>query len=107
MPLDDNGAEGSGRAEVLTRPAADAAGLVDGRNVQRMGVVRMLGTMWIAPTGQWRAQLPHETPSVRTTQFSGIHTEWPIWIEDFSARSVRRMAPVGQTSAHFVHSGRQ
>lgn len=31
----------------------------------------------------------------------------PIWIDDFPARSVRRMAPVGHTSAHFVHSGRQ
>ena len=64
-------------------------------------------TILIAPAGQWRAQLLQLTPSVLTSQFSAIHTAWPIWIYDFPARSVRRMAPVGHTSAHFVHSGRQ
>lgn len=36
-----------------------------------------LCTIWIAPAGQWRAQLPHSTPSVLTTQLAAIHTAWP------------------------------
>lgn len=39
--------------------------------------------MVIAPEGQWRAQLPQATPSVRTTQLDLIHTAWPICIDDF------------------------
>ena len=65
------------------------------------------GTMVIAPEGQWRAQLPQATPSVRTTQLDLIHTAWPICIDDFSALSTGSMAPAGQTSEQRVHSGRQ
>ena len=36
------------------------------------------GTILIAPTGQWRAQFPHSTPSVSGMQFFLIHTAWPI-----------------------------
>lgn len=36
------------------------------------------GTIYMAPAGQCRAQLPHSTPSVSGTQFSLIHTAWPI-----------------------------
>jgi hypothetical protein len=32
------------------------------------------GTIAIAPEGQWRAQLPHSTSSVSTTQFFLIQT---------------------------------
>jgi hypothetical protein len=31
-------------------------------------------TICMAPTGQWRAQLPHSTLSVMQMQFSFIHT---------------------------------
>ena len=33
-----------------------------------------LCTIWTAPVGQWRAQLPHSTPSVLTTQLAAIQT---------------------------------
>ena len=36
-----------------------------------------------------------------------IHTACPIWIDDFSARVIGRIAPVGHTCEHRVHSGRQ
>jgi len=36
------------------------------------------GTILIAPTGQWRAQFPHDTPSVTGKQFAFTHTAWPI-----------------------------
>ena len=65
------------------------------------------GTIVIAPAGQWRAQLPHSTPSVSGTQFSITHTACPICIDDFSALFMGSMAPAGQTSEHAVHSGRQ
>mgnify|MGYP003371818556 CR=1 FL=1 len=35
-------------------------------------------TIVMAPAGQWRAQLPHSTPSVSGTQFSRTQTAWPI-----------------------------
>lgn len=66
-----------------------------------------LCTIWTAPVGQWRAQLPHSTPSVLTTQLAAIQTAWPICTDDLSSLVIGRMAPVGQTSEHFVHSGRQ
>ena len=31
-------------------------------------------TIWMAPVGQWRAQLPQLTPSVSTTQFCFTQT---------------------------------
>lgn len=65
------------------------------------------GTIMMAPEGQWRAQLPHLTPSVRGTQFSLTHTAWPILVDDFSSAETGRIAPAGHTSAHLVHSGRQ
>ena len=64
-------------------------------------------TICIAPVGQWRAQFPQFTPSVMETQFFMINTAWPTWVEDFCSRVIGRMAPVGHTSEHFVHSGRQ
>lgn len=51
--------------------------------------------------------MPHSTPSVRGMQLAFIHTAWPICVADFSARVIGRMAPVGHTSEHLVHSGRQ
>ncbi len=63
--------------------------------------------MEIAPTGQWRAQLPHSTPSVSGTQLALTQTACPIWTDDLSATDMGRMAPVGHTSEHRVHSGRQ
>ena len=65
------------------------------------------GIIFIAPTGQWRSQLPHDTPSVIVTQFWLMTTACPIWVDDFSSFVIRRIAPVGHTSLHFVHSGRQ
>ena len=65
------------------------------------------GIINIAPAGQWRAQLPQSTPSVRGTQFSFIQTARPIWMADLSAFVIGRMAPAGQTSAQRVHSKRQ
>lgn len=65
------------------------------------------GTIAMAPTGQWRAQLPHSTPSVTGTQFFFTHTAWPICIDDFSATSIGLMAPAGHTVLQRVHSGRQ
>ena len=64
-------------------------------------------TICKAPVGQWRAQLPQFTPSVIETQFFVINTAWPICVDDLSSRVIGRIAPVGQTSEHFVHSGRQ
>ena len=64
-------------------------------------------TIVMAPVGQWRAQLSHCTSSRSVTQFSRIQTAWPICVADFSARVMGRMAPVGQTDEHSVHSGRQ
>jgi len=64
-------------------------------------------TILIAPAGQWRAQLPHFTSSVFTTQASRLMTAWPIWIDDFSSLVIGLMAPAGQMSEHLVHSGRQ
>ena len=64
-------------------------------------------TILIAPAGQWRAQLPHFTSSVFTTQASRLTTAWPIWIDDFSSLVIGLMAPAGQMSEHLVHSGRQ
>ena len=72
--------------------------------------VSLLGydeTIVMAPTGQWRAQLPHSTPSVSGMQFSFIQTALPICTEDFSAASIFKIAPAGHTSEHRVHSGRQ
>lgn len=66
-----------------------------------------MATICIAPAGQWRAQLPQCTLSVITTQFFLIHTACPICMADLSARVIRCTAPAGQTSEHFVHSGRQ
>jgi hypothetical protein len=40
-------------------------------------------------------------------QFFFTHTAWPICMLDFSATVMGRMAPVGHTSEHLVHSGRQ
>ena len=71
------------------------------------GVLASEATICMAPVGQWRAQLPHSTPSVRGTQLAFTHTAWPICMLDFSAKEVRWIASVGQTSAHFAHSGRQ
>ena len=51
------------------------------------------------------AQFPHFTSSVITTQLALIHTACPICVDDLSARLIRSMAPVGQTSEHLVHSG--
>ena len=65
------------------------------------------GIIVIAPAGQWRAQLPHSTPSVNGTQFFFIHTACPIRIELFSSIVIGLIAPVGQTSEQRVHSGRQ
>ena len=65
------------------------------------------GIISIAPAGQWRAQLPHSTPSVSGTQFFLIHTAWPVCMADLSAGVISLMAPVGHTSEHRVHSGRQ
>lgn len=65
------------------------------------------GTIVIAPDGQWRAQLPHFTPSVSGTQFLLIHTAWPICVADLSAAEIGKIAPAGQTSEQRVHSGRQ
>ena len=65
------------------------------------------GTICIAPVGQCRAQLPHFTPSVRGMQFSLTQTACPIRIDDFSSAETGRMAPAGQNSDHFVHSGLQ
>lgn len=64
-------------------------------------------TIVMAPTGQWRAQLPHSTPSVRGRQFSLIHTACPICMADLSAAVIGSIAPAGQTSEHRVHSGLQ
>ena len=55
----------------------------------------------IAPAGQWREQLLQCTPSVLTTQFSAIHTAWPICVADFSAKSARRMAFEGDARGFF------
>ncbi len=61
----------------------------------------------MAWVGQCLAQLPQVTLSFSTTQFFFIHTAWPICRDDLSALSIFRMAPVGHTSEHMVHSGRQ
>ena len=61
-----------------------------------------LGTIMMAPAGQWRAQLPQVTPSDRITQLALIQTAWPSTVEDFSL-----MAPAGHTVEHSTHSGRQ
>jgi len=34
----------------------------------------LLGTIMMAPAGQWRAQLPQFTPSLKITQLSFTHT---------------------------------
>lgn len=65
------------------------------------------GIICMAPVGQWRAQLPQACPSVKGMQFFLTHTAWPIWVDDFTSRVIGRMAPVGHTSEHLVHSGRQ
>jgi hypothetical protein len=63
--------------------------------------------IWIAPVGQWRAQLSQLSPLEIGIQFFLIHTACPIWVELFSALSIGLIAPVGQTSPHLVHSGLQ
>ena len=64
-------------------------------------------TIIIAPVGQCRAQLPQSTPSVSGTQLAFTQTACPTWMADLSAGLMRRIAPAGQTSEHFTHSGRQ
>ena len=71
------------------------------------GSLASIGTMRMAPEGQWRAQLPHDTPSVTGRQFFLTQTACPIRVEDFSATVSGRMASVGHTSEQRVHSGRQ
>ena len=51
--------------------------------------------------------MPQVTPSRLTMQFSWISTACPIWIAVLSAFVIGRIAPVGQTSEHLTHSGRQ
>ena len=87
VTFDNHGAEGPGRAEVLARPATDTTLLVHRGDATRFRIVRISGHHPDSPpAGQCRAQLLHATPSVLTTQFSGIHTACPIWIEDFSQK---------------------
>jgi hypothetical protein len=64
-------------------------------------------TNLMAPAGQWRAQFPHFTPSVFTTQCFRFTTAWPIWIDDFSSLVIGLIAPAGHTCEHLLHSGRQ
>ena len=66
-----------------------------------------IGTIIMAPVGQWRAQFPQLTPSLTGRQFFFIHTARPILVDDFSSRVMGFMASVGHTSAQRVHSGRQ
>lgn len=65
------------------------------------------GIMAMAPAGQCLAQFPQFSPSVSGIQFSFTQTACPICMEDFSATVMGRIAPAGQTSEHFTHSGRQ
>ena len=55
----------------------------------------------MAPAGQWRAQLPHFTPSVLTTQLSRFTTACPIWTDDFSSTVTGRMAPAGHIHTNY------
>ena len=71
------------------------------------GFEGLLGTIVIAPAGQWRAQLPHSTPSVSGMQFFFTQTAWPICVADLAVRVMGLMAPVGQTLLHRVHPGWQ
>ena len=61
----------------------------------------------MAPAGQCLAQLPQSSPLVTVRQFSKMTTACPIRVSAFSSRVIGLMAPVGQTSEHRVHSGRQ
>lgn len=58
----------------------------------------ILGTICMAPVGQWRAQLPHCTPSVSGMQFFFTHTACPIWTDDLSAFMGHRTKRVFQWS---------
>jgi hypothetical protein len=66
-----------------------------------------LGTISMAPAGQWRAQLPHSIPSAMGRQFFFTHTAWPIFVDILSSIATGLMAPVGQISEQRVHSGLQ
>lgn len=66
-----------------------------------------LCTILMAPAGQCLAQLPQLTSSVFTTHRLRSTTACPICTDDFSSRFMAIMAPAGQTSEHFVHSGLQ
>ena len=66
-----------------------------------------IGTINMAPVGQWRAQFPHDTPSETGKQFFLTHTACPILVDDFSSLVIGLIALVGQTSEQRVHSGRQ
>ena len=78
-------------------------------SVLTAGILQPLSdsTMVMAPVGQCLAQLPHSTPSATGTQLAFTHTAWPICMDDLSTVSIGLIAPVGQTSEHRVHSGRQ
>lgn len=66
-----------------------------------------LGSISMAETGQWRAQLSQVTSSLYARQSSFIQWARPIWVADLSALVMRLMAPVGHTLLQRVHSGRQ
>jgi hypothetical protein len=65
------------------------------------------GILLIAAVGHLREQRSQLSLLVFTMQKCGSQTATPICVADFSALVMRLIAPVGQTSEHFTHSGRQ
>jgi hypothetical protein len=71
------------------------------------GLSAVCGIIVIAAVGHLRAQRSQAALSALTTHKSPVHTAVPICVADFSAVVMARSAPVGQTSEHLTHSGRQ
>lgn len=54
-------------------------------------------TIIIAPTGQWREQLPHADVPLAETHKSRFTLAVPIWVMSFSSFAMGSMAPAGHT----------
>lgn len=107
MSFDIYGAERTGGAQVFAGSAADTFFLVNDRQLRRIRVVRVF-CHHQDRLGRAVAGTVAASDAIRLTmQFSWINTACPIWIAVLSAFVIGRIAPVGQTSEHLTHSGRQ
>lgn len=111
-------AERTCRTQVFASTATDTAFRIDDRDHYGLVLFAVFTTSSMAVTAVERNHLYSSDRTMSSTipaiysigkrmQFFFTHTAWPICMLDFSATVMGRMAPVGHTSEHLVHSGRQ